>query len=150
MGRSRVVVVLALFVGLAVCIGLPAAGATPRPARPRAAPSARAHTSNCVSGPIVFELVEASSRCFVRTASERWESSEAVTFDGVSLSPVSGTQLILTGPSFAAPGGELSVRTDLTVAGVRFAQGLLTWRLPAGRAGDEKTVVSLATPSGQE
>jgi hypothetical protein len=100
---------------------------------------------------VTFALIQATTTgCLEQVSPEQWQTSDAIKLNGVPLVPVLGTKLILTGPSTASPGGQLSVRTDLTVAGVTFKRGLIDWNLPAGNKGDEKPVVSTGTLSGQK
>jgi len=106
--------------------------------------------SNCVAGPIAFGLIEATSNCFRQTATDQWQSSEAVVVNGVSLPPISGTKVILTGPSAASPGGELAVQANISVAGVTFVKGPFSWKLPAGGRGEEKDAAVVSVPSGQK
>jgi hypothetical protein len=137
--------VLSSLVAVTVLLSLPAASSSQEPATRSGQPA-----SGCVAGPITFGLIQATSGCFQQTSANQWQSSEAVTLNGVSLPPLPGTKVILTGPSPGAPGGQLSVQTSLTVAGVTFTKGPLTWNLPAGSAGEEKEVAAVSAPAGQK
>jgi hypothetical protein len=138
-------VTLALVAVMAMLLSMPAIGSSAE-----LTPSGAQPVSSCVSGPVTFGLIEATSKCFQQTAPDQWQSSEAVVLNGVPLPPLPGTKLTLTGPSSSAPGGQLSVQTSLSVAGVTFASGPLTWNLPAGGAGEEKDVATLSVPAGQK
>ena len=111
---------LALTAGLALALVAPAVGLAQETPPPASAPP----PTGCVSGPIAFGLIQATSGCFEQTAPNQWQSSsQSVTINGLPLPPLPGTKLTLTGPTPSSPGGELSVQTSLTVAGVTFAKG---------------------------
>jgi hypothetical protein len=121
----------------------------PALAAPTGPPRARA--AACTQH-VAFGLIDATTNgCLNETSPDTWQSSDTVRVNGVPLSPASGTQLVLTGPSAASPGGRLSVNASITIAGVTFEkQGLLNWNLPAGNKGDEKNVVSTPTVNGEK
>jgi hypothetical protein len=125
-----------------VVIGTPVAAA-------RARPVARA--AACTKT-VAFELIEATTTgCLNEVSAGQWTSTDAVKLNGVPLVPVRGTQLALSAPTDSSPGGKLSVNTSIAIAGVTFEkQGLLSFNLPAGGKGDEKTLVSTPTLNGQK
>ncbi|MBV9049296.1 MAG: hypothetical protein JOY58_13560, partial [Solirubrobacterales bacterium] len=99
---------------------------------------------------VAFQLIDATtSGCLTQTSPGVWTSTDTVSINGLSIPSLPGTQLILTGPTAASPGGQLSVKANISVAGVTFDKGLSV-NLPAGGKGDEKNVVSTSTPNGQK
>jgi hypothetical protein len=99
---------------------------------------------------VAFGLVEATTDgCLTQSEPEQWESTDTVTVNGLALPVVPGTRLVLSGPSERAPGGRLSVRTDITLAGVTVHQGELELELPAGRQGDEAEAVAFRPAQNQ-
>jgi hypothetical protein len=132
-----------LLVGLALA---PAASLAAR------APSHRtAHAAACTQE-VSFQLVDATTTgCLDEVSTGEWKSSDTVKLNGVPLIPAPGTQMVLDAPSDAAPGGKLSVSASITVAGVTFEkQRALSFNLPAGGKGDEKTIVTSPTLNGQK
>jgi hypothetical protein len=101
---------------------------------------------------VAFELIEATTTgCLNAVSAGHWTSTDMVKLNGVPLTPAPGTQLALIAPTKSAPGGKISVNTSITIAGVTFEkQGLLSFNLPAGGKGDEKTAVSTHTLNGQK
>ena len=112
------------------------------PATASAAP-VEARASAC-SQEVAFGLIDATtSGCLNQVSASEWQTSDTVTLNGVPVTPVGGTTLVLTGPSTSLPGGRISVQTpDIAIGGVTVARGKIDWNLPAGNKGDEKTVVS--------
>ncbi len=130
---------------LVAFLGLTASPAVAaRPSRPVA------RVAQC-SQDVTFGLIEATtSGCLDQVSLGKWVTSDAVNLNGIPLTPVPGTQLVLTAPTPAAPGGTVSVRTSITEAGITFFSGQLNWNLPAGGKGDEKDVVSTGTLRGDK
>ena len=99
---------------------------------------------------VAFGLVEATTAgCLTESEPQRWESTDAVTVNGLALPVAPGSRLVLSGPSERAPGGRLSVRTDITLAGVTLHQGELELDLPPGGQGDEAEAVAFRPGQGQ-
>lgn len=144
--RRQVRLLLLFVAGLisTLAVSAPALGAP-------TAPPPLARAAACTQH-VAFGLIDATTTgCLNETSPDTLQSSDTVKINGVPLSPVSGTQLVLTRPSAASPGGRLSVNTSITIAGVTFEKrGLLTWNLPAGTKGDEKDVVSTPTVNGEK
>jgi hypothetical protein len=91
---------------------------------------------------VAFGLVEATTAgCLTEVEPERWESTDTVTLNGLPLPMAPGTRLVLSSPSERAPGGSLSVRTDITLADITMHEGLVDIELPAGSQGDEAEAV---------
>src|SRR5437868_4919577 len=87
---------------------------------PAAATPARATLAACTNN-VSFGLLDANtSGCLNEVAPGRWETTDTVSLNGISLIPVSGTKVVLVAPTAASPGGQLSVDTSITVAGVTF------------------------------
>jgi hypothetical protein len=118
----------------------PAAAASPRPAL-------AACTTN-----VSFGLINATTTgCLNEVVPGRWDTNDTVSLNGIPLTPAAGSKLVLVAPTTASPGGQLSVNTSITVAGVTFEkQGLIEWNLPAGVKGEEKNVVSTGTVNGEK
>lgn len=115
-----------------------------------ASPRPRARAAQCTPN-VTFGLIEATTRgCLDEVSPGTWETVDTVDLNGVPLTPAPGTHLVLTAPTADLPGGRLSVRTDIDIAGVRFDAGQLNWDLPAGGRGEEKEVVSTGTLNGQK
>jgi hypothetical protein len=103
------------------------------------------------SSHVAFQLIDVTtSGCLEEVSAGRWETSNTVSLNGVSLTPAAGTRLVVEAPTATSPGGRLSVRTDINVEGVKFDGGQLNWNLPAGGRGDEKQVVSTGNLNGQK
>ncbi len=99
---------------------------------------------------VAFALVEAvTGGCLTATAPGRWESGDTVTLNGLPLPVAPGTRLVLVAPSDAAPGGSLSVRTSITLAGISVHEGLLEIPLPQGGQGDEGDAAVFRPDDGQ-
>jgi hypothetical protein len=91
---------------------------------------------------VAFGLVEATTAgCLTQSEPGKWESTDTVTLNGLPLPVAPGTRLELSGPSERSPGGRLSVRTDITLAGITVHAGLLELDLPKGGQGDEAEAV---------
>ncbi|MBV8956832.1 MAG: hypothetical protein JO179_22030 [Solirubrobacterales bacterium] len=121
---------------------------TPAPAS--AASGGQAKAAACRTD-VTFGLIEAKTTgCLNEVSPSAWETTDTVDVNGVPLTPAPGTQLRLDGPTKESPGGSLSVRASLVVAGVKFESGLLTWKLPEGREGDERSVLSTGEVNGEK
>ena len=115
-----------------------------------AAPKAMAQTAPCEKR-VQFGMVDVKTDgCLNRVADQRWESTDTVTLNGLPLPVTPGSELVLTGPTDAKPGGTLSVRTNITVRGVTLHDGLLATDLPTGPRGSERVMLSLSPPAGQK
>jgi hypothetical protein len=127
-----------------VCVFAGLAGVGPAGA---AAAGAAACSQN-----VAFGLIEATTAgCLNEVSPGQWQTTDRVSLNGVSVTPVSGTAFVLTAPTPTLPGGRISIRTtDLVIAGVTVARGTIDWNLPAGGKGDEKTVVSTGTVNGEK
>ena len=91
---------------------------------------------------VAFGLVEATTAgCLTQSEPERWESTDPVTVNGLPLPVAPGARLVLSGPSERAPGGRLSVETEIRLAGITVHEGLLELELPQGGQGDEAEAV---------
>ncbi len=100
---------------------------------------------------VTFGLIEATTGgCLNQVSPGTWDTSDTVNLNGVPLTPAPGTAFVLTAPTAGSPGGRLSVRANIDVAGVKFDGGLLNWNLPAGGKGEEKQVVSTGTLNGEK
>ncbi|MBV8987856.1 MAG: fibronectin type III domain-containing protein [Solirubrobacterales bacterium] len=147
MGRAWVS--RSLRVGVAFIVSLLAFGAI-APQFASATAGVRAKTAQACEKEVAFQLIDATtSGCLTQTSPGVWTSTDTVSINGLSIPSLPGTQLILTGPTAASPGGQLSVKANISVAGVTFDKGLSV-NLPAGGKGDEKNVVSTSTPNGQK
>jgi hypothetical protein len=135
---------------LTAVAGVLIAVAASLPATASAAPVG-ARASAC-SQEVAFGLIDATtSGCLNQVSPSEWQTSDTVTLNGVPVTPVGGTTLVLTGPSAGLPGGRISVQTpDITIGGVTVARGKLDWNLPAGNKGDEKTVISTGMVNGEK
>lgn len=120
------------------------------PATASAAP-VRARAAAC-SQEVAFGLIDATtSGCLDQVSPSEWQTSDTVTLNGVPVTPVGGTTLVLTAPSAGLPGGRVSVQTpDIAIGGVTVARGKIDWNLPAGNKGDEKTVISTGMVNGEK
>ena len=99
---------------------------------------------------VAFGLVEATTAgCLTQSEPGQWESTDTVTVNGLPLPVAPGTRLVLSGPSERAPGGRLSVRTDITLAGITVHAGLLELDLPQGKQGDEAEAVAFQPAKDQ-
>jgi len=116
-----------------------------------AATSASAHAAAC-SQDVAFGLLEATtSGCLNEVSAGQWQSTDTVSLNGIPVTPVGGTTLVLTAPDSNSPGGRVSVQTPaITIAGVTIAKGQVNWNLPAGNKGDEKTVFDTGTVNGEK
>ncbi len=136
---------------LAFSLGVLAALVGLSPSVAAAAGTRRQTTVAQCSTDVTFALIEATTTgCLDQVSPGTWKTGDTVNLNGIPLTPVTGTQLVLTAPTASAPGGALSVRTDINVAGVTFDAGLLNWNLPAGGKGDVKDVVSTGALSGDK
>jgi hypothetical protein len=100
---------------------------------------------------VSFALVDArTSGCLEKVSSspDTWESSDVVTLNGIPLPPLPGTKLVLKGPTAAAPGGSVAVKTTITLSGTTVFTGSFSYNLPAGGPGELKTLASVSPPSG--
>lgn len=118
---------------------------------PPAAPAAQARAAAC-SQDVTYGLIEATTAgCLNEVSAGHWQTTDTVSLNGVPVTPVSGTTLALTAPTPSSPGGQVSVQTSgITVAGVTFARGQVSWNLPAGNKGDEKTLLSTGMVNGEK
>jgi hypothetical protein len=118
---------------------------------PSTAAAAQSQAAAC-SQDVAFGLIEATtSGCLNEVSPGQWQTADTVSLNGVPVTPVSGTTLVLTGPTASSPGGQLSVQTPgITLAGVTFARGQVSWNLPAGNKGDEKTLLSTGMVNGEK
>jgi hypothetical protein len=92
---------------------------------------------------VAFGLVEATTAgCLTESEPGRWESTDPVTVNGLPLPVAPGTRLVLSGPSERAPGGRLSVETQITLAGATVHTGVVELDLPRGGQGDEAEAVA--------
>jgi hypothetical protein len=123
---------------------------TPQIASASATPPHKAKVAQACVPEVQFQLVDATSSCFTETSQGVFTSTSTVTLNGLPLPVVPGTQLVLTEPTSANPGGQLSVNTNITVAGVTFDKGVINVPLPAGGKGSEGTVVKSPTLNGQK
>jgi hypothetical protein len=99
---------------------------------------------------VAFGLVEATTDgCLTESEPQQWESTDTVTVNGLALPVAPGGRLVLSGPSERAPGGHLSVRTVVTLAGVTVHEGLLELDLPQGGQGDEAEAVAFRPAQDQ-
>ncbi len=147
MGRS--LVSRSLRVIVAFVVSLLAFGAV-APQLASASPSPPAKAAQACEKEVAFQLIDATtSGCLTQTSPGVWTSTDTVSINGLSIPALPGTKLVLTGPTAASPGGQLSVQANISVAGVTFDKGLSV-NLPAGGKGDEKNVVSTSTPNGQK
>jgi hypothetical protein len=122
---------------------------TPAPAS-AASTGQRARAAACRPD-VTFGLIEAkTSGCLNEVSPGAWETTSTVDVNGVPLTPAPGTQLRLDAPTNQSPGGTLSVRASLVVAGVKFESGLLSWKLPKGGKGDEGSVLSSGEVNGEK
>lgn len=114
--------------------------------------AAFAQAAGPCSQDVTFGLIEATTTgCLEQVAPDQWRTSNTISLNGVSITPISGTTLNLTGPSQSLPGGQVSVQApDITIAGVPVARGTINWNLPAGNKGDEKSVVSTGMVNGEK
>jgi hypothetical protein len=120
------------------------------PAAAAAGVRPKARVAQC-SPEVMFGLIDAtSSGCLNQASPGKWVTSDTVNLNGIPLTPVPGTQLVLVAPTASSPGGTLSVRTSITEAGITFFSGQLNLNLPAGGRGDEKDLVSTGTLSGDK
>ena len=100
---------------------------------------------------VAFGLVEATTGgCLTQSQPGRWESTDTVTVNGLALPVAAGTRLVLSGPSDDAPGGRLSVETEITLEGITVHQGKLEFELPQGGQGDEADAESFKPAQGQQ
>lgn len=118
---------------------------------PAPASALQARAAAC-SQDVAFGLIEATtSGCLNQVSAGQWQTTDTVSLNGVAITPVGGTSLVLTAPTSSSPGGQVSVQTPgITIAGVTFARGQVNWNLPAGGKGDEKTVFSTGTVNGEK
>lgn len=124
----------------AVCLAILLVGVSAAPASAQGACEKR----------VAFGLVEATTAgCLTESEPQRWESTDAVTVNGLPLPVAPGTRLVLSGPSERAPGGRLSVETDIRLAGITVHQGLLELDLPQGGQGDEAEAVAFRPAQDQ-
>jgi hypothetical protein len=140
--RRLVGAVAGLLIGLA---GISAAPASAAPVR------GTARVAAC-SQDVAFGLIDATtSGCLNQVAPDQWQTADTVTLNGVPITPLAGTTLLLTAPNSSSPGGRVSVQTPaITLAGVTIAQGQVNWNLPAGNKGDEKTVFDTGMVNGEK
>ncbi|MCA1690455.1 MAG: hypothetical protein LC720_08545 [Actinobacteria bacterium] len=112
-----------------------------------------AHAAACVPA-VQFGLIEATTTgCLLMVSSNQWESTDTVNLNGIPLLATGGTKLTLTGPTSAAPGGNVTLRLQNPVveAGVTWIPNdLINWNLPAGARGEEKTVATTGVLSAQK
>ena len=100
---------------------------------------------------VAFGLVEATTAgCLTQSQPGRWESTDTVTVNGLALPVAAGTRLVLSGPSDDAPGGRLSVETEITLEGITVHQGKLEFELPQGGQGDEADAESFRPAQDQQ
>jgi hypothetical protein len=100
---------------------------------------------------VTFALVEAKTDgCLVPAGDQVWESTDTVRLNGLPLPVAPQTKLVLRGPRGDAPGGSISVDTNISVAGMTLHRGLLQVNLPEGGSGDEKDVRTFSVPAGQK
>jgi hypothetical protein len=124
----------------AVCLAILLVGVSAAPAAAQGACEKR----------VAFGLVEATTDgCLTESEPGQWESTDTVTLNGLPLPVAPGTRLVLSGPSDRAPGGRLSVRTDITLAGISVHEGLLELDLPRGGQGDEAEAVAFRPAQDQ-
>jgi hypothetical protein len=119
-----------------------------------AAPAAQAagpvaHAAACEKR-VTFGLIDArTDGCLnkVSTSPDKWESTDTVRLNGLPLPVVSGSKLVLTGPS-GSSGGNISVNTNFSIAGIPINQGVFNVDFPAGNPGEQKDFKSFATKPG--
>ena len=125
----------------AVCLAILLVGVSAAPASAQDACEKR----------VAFGVVEATTAgCLTQSQPQRWESTDTVTVNGLALPVAPGTRLVLSGPSEDAPGGRLSVETEIKLEGITVHQGLLEFELPQGRQGDEADAVSFRPAQDQQ
>ena len=125
----------------AVCLAILLVGVSAAPASAQGACEKR----------VAFGLVEATTAgCLTQSQPGRWESTDTVTVNGLALPVAAGTRLVLSGPSDDAPGGRLSVETEITLEGITVHQGKLEFELPQGGQGDEADAESFRPAQGQQ
>ena len=125
----------------AVCLAILLVGVSAAPASAQDACEKR----------VAFGLVEATTAgCLTQSQPGRWESTDTVTVNGLALPVAAGTRLVLSGPSDDAPGGRLSVETEITLEGITVHQGKLEFELPQGGQGDEADAESFQPAQGQQ
>src|SRR4051794_12881941 len=105
-------------------------------------PAKRTWTVLVCDKTVRFSVIEVIGDCLSNvgtSAAPVWESSAPITVNGLKLPVVSGSKIVLTGPTPDHKGGILAVE-DLTlnIAGVKLYSGGFSWDLPEGGAGDEK------------
>jgi hypothetical protein len=128
----------------------PAGVGAPATARASAPAAAYSSQANCEKR-VQFALVDArTSGCLtlVSSSPNTWESSDTVQLNGIPLPPLPGTKLVLKAPTASAPGGSVSVRTTITLAGVKVFAGGFSYNLPAGGPGELKTLATISPPKG--
>ena len=111
----------------------------------------RAGVGSCSTN-VAFGLVEATTTgCLQQVTADQWQATTTVNVNGVPITPIAGTTLVLTGPSTAPPGGRISVQTpDVKIGAVTIAKGTINWNLPAGTKGEEKPVISSGMVNGEK
>lgn len=137
MSRRLLVALLSVFVALVV--------AAPAGAKPIGAGAAACQQQ------VTFALTDArTTGCFTQTGTnpDTWTSTDPVTLNGIPMQALPGTQLLLTGPTTASPGGKVGVTTKITILGVTIFNGGFNYNLPAGNPGDLKQLAMFSAPSG--
>ncbi|MEA2318931.1 MAG: hypothetical protein QOD44_3120 [Solirubrobacteraceae bacterium] len=112
----------------------PAPGPTPEPEPP------------CVQN-LTFGLSEfKTGGCFTRTSQTQYETTAAITLNGVSF-PDFGQKFVITLPTTGEPGGHFSaLDSAVKLGGLRVFSGDIDWTLPDGKQGDEEEVEALTLP----
>ena len=98
---------------------------------------------------VAFGLVEATTAgCLTEAEPERWESTDTVAQRAAAAGRARNSPRAVR-PSERAPGGSLSVETDITLAGITLHEGLLEFELPQGTQGDEAEAIVLRPAQDQ-